>query len=553
MRPRPVYVVLLIASLLGTQVDGNISEPLCPKTRFASRQILLKLKSNYVTDRDRIINQAFPWRIQIDSLASHDPGGPYLITLPGEISIEQALSRASMEIRIEYAEPNYPIYAADTVPNDPFFEFMWQLRNNPQNDYVGKKGADIGAVRAWDITTGSSDVVVAVLDTGMELTHPDLAANAWINTKEVPNNGLDDDKNGFVDDINGWNFLNDSNQLFETPAVDYHGTHVAGIIGAVGNNKRGTTGVAWRVKLMALKVLDGHGNKGVIANSVRAINYIISQKRAGVNVRVINASWVNEEESHAVRDAIEAAGREGIVFVCAAGNDAKDLDRNPTYPAAQSGGLDCVISVAASDGFDGLQPYSNYGRKTISVAAPGNYILGLGVGDKYDHQSGTSMATAHVSGIAVLMVSHDPVLTPAQIKHRIISTAEPIASLSACCVGVGRANAYNALTNTIRAVQKPVVGVVQTADDTLIVDGLAFIKDSSVVEVNGIAVGAITYDTAYARPTGKLTRLTVNLGKERLEKMFPFDMPVNISVYNPARKERSNTFVFVRRDPKAPQ
>jgi large repetitive protein len=330
---------------------------------------------------------------------------------------------------------------------------MWQLHNKPFNEYVGKQGADVGAVRAWDITTGSRDVVVAILDTGVELTHPDLAANAWINPREVPNNGLDDDKNGLVDDVNGWNFLHDNNQLFEDAEVDYHGSHIAGIIGAVGNNKIGTTGVAWRVSLMALKVLDGHGNKGLIANSVKAINYVITQKRAGANVRVINASWVNEEESRAVRDAIEAAGRAGIVFICAAGNDAKNLDQDPIYPAARSADLDSVISVAATDRFDNLQPFSNYGRKTISVAAPGTDILGLGVGGQYAEHSGTSMATAQVSGIAVLMVAHDPSFTPARIKRRMISTAEPIAGLSACCVGVGRAHAFNALTNTIRVIR----------------------------------------------------------------------------------------------------
>jgi hypothetical protein len=162
------------------------------------------------------------------------------------------------------------------------------------------------------------------------------------------------------------------------------------------------------------------------------------------------------------------------------------------------------------------------------------------------------MATAHVSGIAVLMVAHDSALTPAQIKRRIISTAEPIAGLSTCCVGVGRAHAFNALTNTVRVIKIAVIGVVQTIDDTLIVDGLGFVKGISLIEVNGAALGAITYDNSYVRPTGKLTRLSSNLGKEKLESMFKFDVPVQISVYNPATRERSNTFVFVRREPRAP-
>ena len=553
MNRRPVYIGLFIAVMFCIYEHRIVCEPVSAKTRFANQQVLLKLTKLDAASCLGVIRQILPWRIQIESLSSDDPDGPYLISLPNEISPEQAISKASSDNRVEYVEPNYPIYAADTIPNDPFFEFMWQLKNTPLNQYVGKRGADIGAVRAWDITTGSSDVVVAILDTGVELTHPDLAANAWINPREIPNNRVDDDGNGLVDDVNGWNFLHDNSQLFEDPEVDYHGTHIAGIIGAVGNNKIGTTGVAWRVSLMALKVLDGHGNKGLLANSVKAINYVISQKRAGTNVRVINASWVNEGESRAVRDAIEAAGRAGILFVCAAGNDAKDLDHEPIYPAAGSADLDCVISVAATDRFDNLQPFSNYGRKTISVAAPGNGILGLGVAGQYAEHGGTSMAAAHVSGIAVLMVAHDPAFTPAEIKRRIISTAEPIAGLSACCVGVGRAHAFNALTNTIRVIKTAVIGVVQTIDDTLIVDGLGFVKGISLIEVNGASLPSITYDGSYVRPTGRLTRLSATLGRAKLEAMFRFDLPVRISVYNPATKERSNTFVFVRRDPKAPQ
>jgi large repetitive protein len=533
--------------------DRRVVE-LIPAGPASNRQILIKLKIGRDADeRVNSIRDIFPWSIDVESLSPTDASGPYLVSLPVEVSAEQAIRTALRDERVEYVEPNAPIYAADTIPNDPFFEFMWQLQNKPLNEYVGKPGADIGAARAWDITTGNPKVVVAILDTGIELSHPDLAGNIWSNPAEIPTNGIDDDGNGLVDDINGWNYLHDSSQLFEDPEIDYHGTHVAGIIGAVGNNRVGTTGVAWRVSLMTLKVLDGHGNKGLIANSVKAINYVIGQKKAGVNVRAINASWVTEGESHAVRDAIESAGRAGILFVCAAGNDAKDLDRDPIYPAARSSEIDTLISVAATDRFDNLQPFSNYGRRTISVAAPGNGILGLAVSGQYAEHGGTSMATAHVTGICALMVSRDESFTPAQLKRRIISTAEPIASLSASCVGVGRAHAYNALTNTIPIVKQPVVGGVQTVDDTLIVDGLGFVTDSSLIEVNGSALATTVYDRNYARPTGKLTRLKANLGRESLEKMFKIDDPVKISVFNRGTKERSNIFLFVRKDPKAPQ
>ena len=554
MYARSIYTGLLVTCVLLITEDRTVFNRTSANLRFARRQVLVKLRKSDDCDQSvRVVRHIFQASIKIESLSPDEPRGPYLISLPVELSAEQAIRRASKDCRVEYVEPNAPIYAADTIPNDPLFGFMWQLQNKPLNEYVGKPSADIGAVRAWDVTTGSRTVIVAILDTGAELSHPDLAKNVWSNPREIPGNGIDDDANGLVDDVNGWNYLHDNNQLFEDADVDYHGTHIAGIIGAEGNNRVGTTGVAWNVGLMFLKVLDGHGNKGLVADSVKAINYVVNQKKAGVNVRAINASWVIEGESNAVREAIEKAGRAGIVFVCAAGNEAKDLDRDPIYPAARSLDLDSVISVAATDRFDKLQPFSNYGRRTISVAAPGNDILGLGVNGGYEAHGGTSMATAHVTGICVLIVTLDPSFTPAQLKRRIISTAEPIADLSACCVGVGRAHAYNALTNTIPIIKQPVVGVVQTVGDMLIVDGLGFVKDSSQIEVNGSVLTTTTYDNTYVRPTGKLTRLSANLGKERLEKLFRIDEPVKISVFNRFTRERSNTLVFVRRDTTAPQ
>src|SRR5262245_57993485 len=551
MRLMFICVALLI-STIPVHHDSHIGKPRALTTPFSTGQIILKLKTK-VSTPDALLAQILPDHKRIIPLSTTDPTGPFLVSLPTGMSVEQAVNTASGDDKVEYAEPNYTVSTADRLPNDPYFEFMWQLRNNAANELVGKRGADIDAVRAWDISTGSSDVIVAVLDTGVELSHPDLAANAWINPGEVPNNSLDDDHNGYTDDVNGWNFLHDNNRLFEDPAVDYHGTHVAGIIGAVGNNRIGVTGVAWRVKLMALKVLDGHENKGVVSNSLKAIEYVISRKNAGANIRVINASWVHEGKSRAMRDAIEAAGRAGIVFVCAAGNEAKDLDVEPRYPAARSVELDCVISVAATDRFDNLQPYSNYGRKTISVAAPGNGILGLGLGDQYAEHSGTSMATAHVSGIVVLMVAHNPALTVGEIKRRMIATAEPVASLAACCLSVGRANAFNVLTNRIPPAQKLAIGAVQVAGGALIVDGLGFVKGSSVIEVNGDMLSALTYDDSYTRPVGNLTRLTADLGEEKIKQMFPYDAPAQICVYNRRTKERSNIFTFIRRDPKAPQ
>jgi subtilisin family serine protease len=265
--------------------DHTVFERTSADIRFPHPQVVIKLrKSVHSHQCAEALGNIFPQSIKVESLLTGDSRGPYLISLPAGASVEQAIGRASNDWRVEYVEPNASIYAADTIPNDLFFEFMWQLQNKPLNELVGKPGADIGATRAWDLTTGSGTVVIAILDTGVKLSHPDLKQNVWRNPRETPGNGIDDDVNGLVDDINGWNYLQDNNRLFEDAEIDYHGTHVAGIIGAAGNNRIGTTGVAWHVGLMVLQVLDGHGNNGLIANSVKAINYVINQKPVKISV-----------------------------------------------------------------------------------------------------------------------------------------------------------------------------------------------------------------------------------------------------------------------------
>jgi subtilisin family serine protease len=481
---------------------------------------------------------------------SHAPtirrGGPYLVELEEGTSVEEAVRRAKADPRVEYAEPNYLYSASQAMPNDTYFNRMWGLYNSGSGG-AGVEGADIGALRAWPITTGSDDVVVAVIDSGIDLSHQDLARNAWVNPNEIASNRLDDDNNGLVDDINGWNFAGDNNQVFTDPQFDFHGTHVAGSIGAVGNNGRGIAGVAWDVKLMSLKFLDKKEGKGSTSDAVLGIYYAIDQKARGQNVRVINASWGGPGASFALLEAIEAAGRAGILFVCAAGNDGTDIDSAPDYPAVWSRNIPTLISVASFDHLDNLSSFSNIGHSTVTVAAPGDRIISTVPGNAYGFASGTSMAAPHVSGIAVLLFASEPSLTPAEAKRRIADTSEPVPALASTVKSAGRANAYNALTNTIPPPRAPEIARITLKGRQLTIDGLGFMSSSSVIEIGGVAARGVRYDDSYRIANGSITRLGLTFEtKKDMKRAFPKGVPVSIAVYNSTTGQRSPLRQLIR-------
>ena len=487
----------------------------------------------------------------VESLSASACDGSYKVTLRQGVSAQQAAEDALRDPEVEFAEPDYPCHLADTIPDDPFFEFMWSLRN-PGDEDRGV-GADVGVVKAWDLTTGRDDFVVAVLDTGIDLSHPDLASNAWINAGEIPANGIDDDSNGFVDDVNGWNFLNNSNRVYEDPETDYHGTHVAGIIGAAGNNGVGVTGVAWHVKIMGLKFLDGHENRGFVSNAIKAINYVIDQKNRGAKVVAINASWVSPSRSLLMRRTIRAAGKAGILFVCAAGNEALDTDEEPVYPSAESSGLTSMISVAALNRWDGLEPYSNYGHTTVTLGGPGTDVLGLAPGGEYRELSGTSMAAPHVTGVAVLLLSREPSLTPLEVRQRLIITADPVPELGGYCISAGRVNAFNALTSRVAPRQNAIVARVEATKRALTVDGLGFLSGRSIIEIDGNRFPDTKQQTVWSVANGTLTRLILRLGKDGMNELCPLHQEVAVAVVDSVTGERSNTFLFTRRKENEPQ
>ena len=334
---------------------------------------------------------------------------------------------------IEFIEYNY-IHRIIATPNDPDFPGLWGIRDNGSN-------TDVDAQAAWEINKGSKDVVIGVIDTGINYNHPDLEANMWRNPGEIPGNGVDDDNNGYVDDVFGINAINNSGN----PMDDHkHGTHCAGTIGAVGNNSIGVVGVNWNVSLMGLKFLDSNGF-GDTAHAIKLIEYAIQQKRSGVNLVALSNSWGGGNYSRALEEAIAALEDEGILFIAAAGNDSSDNTLKPTYPANYSS--QNIISVAAIDRSGNLAPFSNYGYGGADVAAPGVAINSTTLNDGYELLSGTSMAAPHVSGVAGLLFSQFPNLSMREAKDRITNTVKVFPTLENLLSFPGIVSADRALRN----------------------------------------------------------------------------------------------------------
>lgn len=343
---------------------------------------------------------------------------------------------------VDIVEPNF-IYRINKVPNDPSFGQLWGMNNTGQADsarQAGVAGVDIGATAAWDITTGSKDVIVAVIDTGVNYNHPDLKDNLWVNEAEAKGKaGVDDDGNGIVDDIYGASFV-DSNKPTGNPLDDHgHGSHCSGTIGATGNDGKGIVGVAWNVRIMGVKFLAANGS-GSLEGALKSIDYASS-----MGAKILSNSWGGGGYSETLKQAIERSNAAGALFVAAAGNEANNNDANPTYPATYD--VPNIISVAAIDNRGQIASFSNYGKTKVHVGAPGVNIYSSVKGSGYDSWSGTSMATPHVSGMAVLLASNEPNLTNIEMKERIVSTAKPIPGLRGK-VRTGLANAYTMLTNT---------------------------------------------------------------------------------------------------------
>jgi subtilisin family serine protease len=405
---------------------------------LGSPEVLVKFKSGVSNETIEALTARFNDRVE-DRIES-DSGLEAIDDLDNA-DAASIVAQYSQLSEVEYAEPNFEINLegvnagplVPVLPHDPQFNDQWALANSGQRG--GKQGADISAPLAWATTTGSDKVVVAVLDTGVDYTHEDLATNMW--ARPATMEPYHDNELGTIDDMNGYNAIDSASDPMDDNG---HGTHCAGIIGAEGENNIGIAGVNWKVQIMPLKFMNA-GGFGTTKDAIEAINYVIERKKAGVNVRIISSSWGSTQKSRALGEIIRKAYENDILFVAAAGNSSTDNDRRPHYPSSYPN----VISVAALDRHDQLASFSNFGAKSVMIAAPGVDILSTWLGNEYEEKSGTSMATPVVSGVAALLVAKTPRISVDELSKKLMASTDPIVALKGKTVSGGRINAAKAL------------------------------------------------------------------------------------------------------------
>ncbi len=396
-----------------SEVYNNINY----QNSYATDRIIVALKTNF--DYQFVMeSEGLTFKNTLSPEDSTYDVGLYIIENQTAEGVVDTIESLKDNPAVAYAEPDYILTATDTIPNDPSYSKLYGLTK-------------ISAPAAWDIYTGSKNVVVGVIDSGIEYTHTDLASNIWVNPGEIANNGIDDDGNGYIDDVHGWNFVDNNNDPLDDNG---HGTHVAGTIGAVGNNGVGVVGVTWNTQIAALKFIDSEGG-GYTSDAILAINYA-----SEMGFDITNNSWGNRSYSQSLKDAIDSY--DGI-FTAAAGNYGTNNDSTGLYPASYTSSN--IIAVAATNSSDSKASYSNYGKTSVDLGAPGDEIYSTYLRNSYETASGTSMAAPYVSGAAALIKSYKPSLTTAQVKSLILSNVDAVTSLKSRTVTGGRLNVSKCL------------------------------------------------------------------------------------------------------------
>lgn len=432
--------VLSVIGLMGSAMAAN---------NYVPGEVLVKLKPGAL--KGFMEQKSINIKSVIDTSFGH-----FVVVKTGQSKTFDSISKLNQDPNVAYAEPNH-IYKAigqknvikSILTNDPKFEDLWGLKNTGNNEPrssssgnsspSGKAGADVDALRAWEITKGSKQVKIAVIDTGVDYNHPDLKANMWVNEAEAAGTaGVDDDGNGYVDDIYGYDFANNDGDPMDGNG---HGTHCSGTIAAVHDNGVGIAGVMANATIVAVKFLSDAGS-GTTADAIRAIDYATK-----VGVDIMSNSWGGGGFSQGLYDAIKNAKDKGIVFTAAAGNSATNNNSTPHYPSNYQ--IDNVISVAAHNYNDELASFSCYGSETVHVAAPGRNILSTTPNNDYAVYSGTSMATPHVTGVVGLYLSHHGRMDVKQLRDKLMSSSVYARAYGRKTIGGGRANAYNFLTGVV--------------------------------------------------------------------------------------------------------
>jgi thermitase len=501
--------------------------------QYVKNELIIQFKPEFVKDQISYATNLKTTHAGINATIIEDYGaigmpGVQLIQLPENVPVDSAIQYYLSCPSILYAEPNEiseiapPPTTTEVLdipaelngdilkgqPNDPEYPLQWGLRM-------------VNAQDTWDYTTGSDNVIIAVIDSGVDYNHPDLMENIWRNSKEIPNNGFDDEGNGYIDDYRGWNFILNNNNPMDDNG---HGTHCAGIIAARGNNNIGITGTLWNAKIVPLKV--NNGQNVDTASKIKAIQYANS-----MNADIISCSFGSASSSSIERNLIENSQS---LFICAAGNDGENDDLVPYYPACYD--LDNIISVAATDPYDKLTSFSNYGINTIHIGAPGENILSTLPDNRYGFDSGTSMATPFVTGVAGLIKSKHPELTNAEVKAAIINNVDIVVYLNGKITSGGRLNAYKALKSLEKM---PTMGSISIQSNPA----------GATIFLDGINTGSITPDTIPEITAGNHTIRCIKTGYSDQTQVIPVIANQTTNVHLMLEIVQSNGSILVQSNP----